>query len=54
MLNLNSVMIGTHQPKVLAQFYEKVFAKKADWVDGNWSGWQAGNTHFTILSSLAL
>src|SRR3989344_3756155 len=48
MLNLNSVMIGSHQPKVLAEFYEKVFAKKADWNDGNWYGWQVGNTHLTI------
>lgn len=48
MLNLNSIMIGTHQPKVLAKFYEKVFEKKAGWEDGNWSGWQIGNTHLTI------
>lgn len=41
-------MIGTKQPKVLAEFYEKVFAKKADWHDGNWYGWQVGNTHLTI------
>lgn len=41
-------MVGTHQPKVLAEFYEKVFGKSADWHDGNWYGWQVGNTHFTI------
>lgn len=48
MLNFSSVMIGTMQPKVLAQFYEKVFERKADWTDGNWYGWQIGNTHLTI------
>ncbi len=48
MLNLSSIMIGTMQPKVLAEFYKKVFEKKADWSDGNWYGWQVGNTHFTI------
>lgn len=48
MLDLNSIMIGTSQPKVLAEFYEKVFAKKADWHDGNWYGWQVGNTHLTV------
>ena len=48
MLNLNSVMIGTHQPKVLAEFYEKVFEKKADMEDGGWHGWSVGNTFFSI------
>lgn len=41
-------MIGTHDPKALADFYEKVFKKAPDWTDGNWSGWQMGNTHLTI------
>lgn len=48
MLNLNSVMIGSHQPKILAEFYKKVFAKPADWEDGDWSGWQIGDCHLTI------
>jgi len=41
-------MIGTMQPKMLAEFYEKVFEREPDWSDGDWSGWQIGNTHFTI------
>lgn len=41
-------MIGTHQPKVLGEFYEKVFGKKADWQEENWYGWQIGNAHLTI------
>ena len=52
MLNLNSVMIGTKQPLVLAVFYEKVLGKPADMVDqenGFW-GWQAGNVFLGILS----
>lgn len=48
MLNFSSVMIGSSQPKVLAKFYEKVLGKKADWNDGNWYGWQIGNTHLTL------
>jgi len=48
MLNLSSIMIGTHDPKTLAKFYEKVFERKADWQDGSWYGWQIGNTHLTI------
>ena len=52
MLNLNSVMIGTMQPLVLAAFYEKVFGKPADMVDpenGFW-GWQVGSGFVGILT----
>ena len=48
MLDLNSVMIGSHQPKVLAEFYEKVLGKKVDWEEGGWFGWQAGGCFLTI------
>lgn len=52
MLNLNSIMIGTKQPQLLAAFYEKVFEKPADMVDpenGFW-GWQAGSAFMGILN----
>jgi predicted enzyme related to lactoylglutathione lyase len=48
MLNLGSIMMGTMQPKEMAEFYEKVFDKAPEWNDGNWYGWQLGNTHFTL------
>ncbi len=51
MLNLNSVMIGTKQTKVLVAFYEKVLGKPAEMVDeesGFW-GWQIGSSYFSIL-----
>ena len=51
MLNLNSVMIGTKQPAVLAAFYEKVLGKPAEMVDqenGFW-GWQVGSTYLSVL-----
>lgn len=41
-------MIGTSNPKELAQFYEKVFQKKPDMSDGDWSGWQIGSCFFNI------
>ena len=48
-LNLNSIMIGTSQPKVLAEFYEKVFNRAADMVeDNNWYMWQAGGSSLSI------
>lgn len=48
MLNLNSIMIGTMQPKVLAEFYEKVLDKKPDMHEGDWSGWQVGSAFLSI------
>ncbi len=48
MLNLNSIMIGSMQPKVLAEFYERVFGKPADWAEDGWCGWQVGSTHLVI------
>jgi predicted enzyme related to lactoylglutathione lyase len=51
MLNLNSVMIGTKRPQVLADFYEKVLGKPAEMVDqenGFW-GWQVGSSYLSVL-----
>ena len=48
MLNLNSMMIGTMQPKVMADFYEKVFGKKPDMAEDKWYGWSVGSSFFSI------
>lgn len=48
MLNLNSIMIGTMNPKELAAFYEKVFKKSPDTEEGKWFGWQVGNAYISI------
>jgi predicted enzyme related to lactoylglutathione lyase len=47
-LNFNSILIGSAQPQVLAAFYEKFFARPADWSDGGYSGWQVGDGFITI------
>jgi predicted enzyme related to lactoylglutathione lyase len=51
MLNLNSVMIGTKQLKVLAAFYEKVLGQPAGMVDEEhgFYGWQVGAAYLSIL-----
>lgn len=41
-------MVGSMQPKVMAEFYEKVFGKPADMTEGNWSGWQVGNSFLSV------
>jgi len=48
MLNLNTIMIGSAQPKILATFYEKVFEKPADMTEDSWFGWSVGSCYFTI------
>jgi predicted enzyme related to lactoylglutathione lyase len=51
MLTLNTVMIGTKQPKVLAAFYEKVLGKPAEMVDEEqgFFGWRAGAVYLSVL-----
>lgn len=48
MLNLNSLLIFSENPKELADFYEKVLDKKPDWVEEGYYGFQAGSTFLTI------
>lgn len=48
MLNLNSIIIGSSQPKALSQFYEKVFGKPPDMDGDEWSGWLVGTAFFSI------
>ncbi len=51
MLNLNSIMIGTKQSKVLAAFYEKVLGKAPEMVDDEhgFYGWQLGSSFLGVL-----
>ncbi len=48
MLNLNSIMLGTSKVQEMAEFYEKVFERTADMIDGGWYGWKIGNGFLTI------
>lgn len=48
MLHLSSLMIGSMQPKVLKEFYEKVFDRKPDMEDGGYFGWSVGKVFFTV------
>ena len=47
-LNLNSIMIGTGNLKVMADFYEKVFERKADMVEGGFYGWYIGKVMLSV------
>lgn len=48
MLNLNSIMIGSANPKALADFYTKVFGRMPDMGEDTWYWWQIGAVNFSI------
>ncbi len=52
MLNLNSIMIGTTQPAVLAAFYEQVIGKPADMAesDQGFYGWEVGSAYLSVMA----
>lgn len=41
-------MLGTSQVQKMAEFYEKVFDRKADMTEGDWHGWSVGNSYLSI------
>lgn len=46
-MNLNSIMIGSDNPKVLADYYTEVFGKPS-WEESDFVGWQIGNGYLTV------
>jgi predicted enzyme related to lactoylglutathione lyase len=49
MLELRSVMVGSMQVHVMAEFYAKVFARPADMVEGgNEYIWKLGSAYFLV------
>ncbi|HLL60749.1 MAG TPA: VOC family protein [Candidatus Nitrosocosmicus sp.] len=48
MINFNSIMVGSAQPKEMAEFYKKVFEKDPDMEEDGWYGWQVGGTFYSI------
>lgn len=47
MLTLNSVMLGSDDPKTLAEFYTKVLGEPG-WQDSGFVGWQVGSGSLMI------
>lgn len=41
-------MIGSMQVEVMAEFYEKVFGRKADMQEGGWHGWKVGSCFLSV------
>lgn len=45
MLNFNSLLIFSDNPKKLAEFYEKVFETKPGWENEGYYGFQVGSSY---------
>ncbi len=41
-------MVGSMQPKKMAEFYNKVIGKKPDMEEEGWYGWTVGNCFFAV------
>jgi predicted enzyme related to lactoylglutathione lyase len=46
-MNLNSILIGSDDPKQLAEYYTKLFGEPA-MDDGGYTGWQVGTGWVTV------
>jgi predicted enzyme related to lactoylglutathione lyase len=46
-MNLNSVLIGSEDPKGLSEYYTKLFGEP-EWDDGGYTGWQIGSGGVTV------
>ncbi len=46
-MNFNSILIGSEDPKRLAEYYTNIFGKPA-MEDGGYSGWQLGSGWVTV------
>jgi len=46
-MNLNSILIGSEDPKALADYYTKLFGEPG-WNEGGYTGWQIGAGAVTV------
>ena len=47
-MNFNNILIGSEDPKRLAEFYAKVLGKPADFADDSYSTWQLGTGAISV------
>jgi predicted enzyme related to lactoylglutathione lyase len=48
MMKLDSVLVFSEHPEKLAAFYEKVFAVKPGWSEGQYVGFDIGGSYFMV------
>lgn len=47
-LDFNGILVNSEDPKVLTEFYTKVFEKEPEWDMGGYSGWKVNSAFFTV------
>lgn len=48
MLNFNSILLFSENPKALVEFYKKVLESEPGWTGGDFTGFQVGDGYITI------
>lgn len=48
MLNFNSILVFSEDPKKLSEFYKKIFEKDPEWNEGGYSAFQVGSGFITV------
>lgn len=48
MLKVSSIMVGTDQPQIMADFYTKVLGRNPDMSDTDNAGWSLGGVFFGV------
>lgn len=48
MLNFNSILVFSENPKELSEFYKKVFEKDPEWEGGDYVGFKVGAAFITV------
>ena len=48
-MNLNSVLIGSEEPRRLTDYYTRIFGKPA-WEEGDFNAWQIGTGWVTVVA----
>jgi predicted enzyme related to lactoylglutathione lyase len=46
-MNLNSILVGSEDPRPLVEFYTKLFGEPT-WDEGGYTGWQIGTGGLTV------
>ena len=47
-MNLNTILIGSEDPKRLTVYYTKLFGKPTTEEDGGWASWRIGNCSIAV------
>ena len=48
MLNFNSILVGSENPKTLGAFYEKILGHKPEWQEHDWFGFKIGDGFIAV------